>query len=244
MKFNFFNFKKDLLLSIISVAIFMLIWEFVSINKLINPIFIGQPSQIINELFVLFSNNDFFNAFTNSLNALIKGYLLALFIGVGIGYLLGLSKNFYYIARPYVFAINSIPLLAFIPLIILWVGVGSEAKITVIVLMAIIPFIMNSYEGIRSVDQKLIEMANSFQISKSKQIKDIYFWQSLPFVLSASRIALGRAFIGLIVAEFYGFEKGIGYYISFYGMTYKPNKLMAILLIILLLNILITTIIR
>lgn|GEM_PF-1253295 len=232
------------IISIISVMVFFIIWEIVSAGGYVNPLFIGRPTKILNELPILFNDKPFVEGLLGSVIVLLLGYVISIVLGITIGFVAGLNKRIYYIFRPFIFAIQTIPFIAYLPLIIIWFGVGLTAKLTVIVLMAIIPIIINTIEGVRSVDEDLTIMAKSFSASRLFIMKKVEFRQTLPYIISGSRIAFGKAFIAVIVAEFYGFGKGLGYYISFYGLTLKPNKLMAIMLIILFINVAIFGIIR
>ena len=236
--------NKYNLISIVATMGFLATWEIVSVFGIINDLYIGQPTKIFGEIFILLSATSFLEGLVSSLIALFVGYFIALTMGVIIGFAAGLDKKIYAIFRPFIFAINSTPFIVYLPLVIIWFGVDTNAKIMVVVLMAIIPVIINTIEGVRAANPDLIAMSKAFSTSKFFTLRRVIFREALPYIFSGSRIAFGRAFIAVIIAETFGFGKGLGYYISFYGLTLKANKLMAIILMILLINVTVLGIIK
>jgi NitT/TauT family transport system permease protein len=222
---------QSTLVSVLSVLIFISIWEWVSIKELINPLFIGRPSQVITEFFGFLTSQDFWLAYKETISALSIGLLIATSLGLLIGIISGINRYVNSALRPYIYTISSIPTLAFLPIIIIWFGVGGEAKIFVIVLFSIVPIVINVVEGVHSVDKKLLDMAKSFSASQFFVVKKIIIFEIIPYFVSGLRNAIGKAMIGVIVAEFFGLGQGIGYLISFYGQTYKTDKFMALMLV-------------
>jgi NitT/TauT family transport system permease protein len=174
------------------------------------------------------------------LSAFFIGLIIAIIIGVVVGIAVGGSKKLEAAIKPYVFALNSLPLVAIIPLMIIWFGIGAFSKTVVVFLVAVIPIIISVSDGVKTVDQNLVKMAESFGASKIKVI----FFHSLPNIISGIRIAVGRALVGLLAAEFFGFGKGIGYLISLYGSTFEVNKMMALVLLVIAFNILMIALIN
>lgn len=232
-------------ISLISVAVFILLWEYIAVHRIVDPIFIGRPSLILGEFLSFFSNKIFLTSYFASIKTLLLGYLIALILGTVLGIIFGLNKLIYAALKPYIYAINSIPALAFIPIIIIWFGIGVFPKFFIIVLTAIIPMILNVIEGVNSVDKKLLKMAQSFSAGYFFRVKKIIIYEVIPFVVSGARNALGKAFVALIIAEFYGLGKdGLGYYISYYGETYKTNKFFAVLGVVLLTSLVLTYLLK
>jgi sulfonate transport system permease protein len=107
--------------------------------------------------------------------------------------------------------IRNIPHLALIPIVILWFGIGEEAKLFLVALGTFFPIYLNTYHGIRSVDESLIEMAHVYELKGSSLFWHIIFPSALPSILVGVRFALGITWVTLIVAETIAADSGIGY---------------------------------
>jgi ABC-type nitrate/sulfonate/bicarbonate transport system permease component len=230
------NLIKQNYLSPVSVFIFLALWQFVSYFELVNPLFIGTPTQILVELVDLFRTGFIYEHLFSSLQALFFGFGLSILVGIFGGILLGTSEKLYRIFSPYVFGLNAIPKVAIMPLIIIWFGIALEAKVAIIFIMAVVPIMVATMDSARSVEPSFVGMAKSFNASKSFITRNITFFYSLPAIFSGIRIALGRAIIGMIIAEFIGLGRGLGYLISYYGATLQTDRLMAVLFVVLVLN--------
>lgn len=227
---------KQNYLSPVSVLIFLITWQAVSYFEIVNPLFIGTPTQIIVELVDLFRAGFIFVHLSSSLQALFFGFGLSILVGVFGGLMLGTSEKLYKIFSPYVFGLNAIPKVAIMPLIIIWFGIALEAKIVVIFIMAVVPIMVATMDSARSVDPSFVGMAKSFGAPKSFITRNITIFYSLPAIFSGIRIAIGRAIVGMVVAEFLGLGRGLGYLVSYYGATLQTNKMMAVLIVILVIN--------
>ncbi|CAN7508472.1 aliphatic sulfonate ABC transporter permease SsuC [Trinickia sp. LjRoot230] len=136
-------------------------------------------------------------------------------VGGGIGFLLGLAAGVFTLAEAVldstVQMIRNIPALAMIPLVILWFGIGEEAKLFLVALGVFFPVYLNTFHGIRSVDAHLVEMAKSYGVRGFALYRDVILPGALPSILVGVRFALGLMWVMLIVAETISAQSGIGY---------------------------------
>jgi sulfonate transport system permease protein len=136
-------------------------------------------------------------------------------IGGGIGFVLGLATGLFKPAEvaldSTVQMIRNIPALALIPLLILWFGIGEEAKLVLVALGVFFPVYVNTYHGIRSVDRDLIEMSKSYGLSGLALYRHVILPGALPSILVGVRFAFGLMWVMLIVAETISAQSGIGY---------------------------------
>lgn len=136
-------------------------------------------------------------------------------VGGGIGFVLGLATGLFRPAEilldSTVQMIRNIPALAMIPLLILWFGIGEEAKLVLVALGVFFPVYVNTYHGIRSVDRDLIEMSRSYGLSGFALYRHVILPGALPSILVGVRFALGLMWVMLIVAETISAQSGIGY---------------------------------
>jgi len=216
----------------------VLLWQLLINFKIMDPLFTGIPTAIFKETIIMLKSREFYGYFALSLQSFLLAFSLAIVFGLLAGLLLGVNKKLYANYYPYLFAINAIPMIALLPLIIVWFGVGLTAKTAVIFLFSVVPIMANTADSAKLIDDSLIKMAGSFKGRKLFILKSIILPGALPYILSGVRVASSRAVIGLLIAEYNGLGKGIGYLLSFYGATFSINKLMALVLIIVCLNLL------
>lgn len=243
MKNNFFSFINKYRLSIVSVFVFFIFWEIISRLRLVDPLFISSPSKIFLAGKDLVMSGEIFPHLAASLEALVLGFVLAVAIGVIAGLLIGFSKTLRSIFLPYVFALNSLPMVAVVPLIIIWLGIGLYAKVAVVFFMSLSPILINTIDGFQNLDKKLIEMAKSFGASPFFTLRTVTFLSIMPFIFSGLKIAIGKSIIGLVVGEAFGYGKGLGFLVTFYGNTFQVARLMFIILILLVISLIATNLV-
>ncbi len=139
------------------------------------------------------------------------GLLLASVAGILVGIAMATSRVVFDFLDPWVSALYSTPLIALAPLFIIVFGIGLQAKVAVVITLAIFPVIINTTAGIRTTDPKLIETARSFGAGRLQILRKVMLPWSLPFILTGLRLAVGRALIGVVVAEFFGSVNGLGH---------------------------------
>lgn len=235
---------NSFLISLFAVLLFLLSWEALVIFGALDMLYVGQPTGILLRFLGLSKNKEISLALSNTLWAVALGYTISILLGSFLGFISGINKQVYYFLRPLFFSIQTIPAIVFLPLFALWFGAGFEAKVVIIVTMSIGPIIINTYQGVRETDENLIKMAISFGANKFFIFRNIMLFQSLPYILAGAKSSVGKALIAVILAEFYGFGRGLGYYLSYYGATYKINDFMAVIMIIILFNMLLLFVIN
>jgi NitT/TauT family transport system permease protein len=219
---------------------FLLGWELISRMGLISKLFTSRPSEILSAGLQLTADGIFWQHFWISMETLFSGLLLAACCGLFLGILIGASKKTYEFFRPFIFAANALPVVAVIPIIILWFGIGFFAKIFIVFFMAVIPILINTIDGVRNIDQKLIVMAKSLHASNFFMLKKIMFPGALPQSFTGLKSAVGRSIVALVLSEVFGYGKGLGYLISSYGAAFQTARLMFVLLILLAISLTLT----
>lgn len=227
MKDKFIEFFSRYVHSILSLAFFMLAWQAL-IPFFKKELFFSTPLNILHEGFELIVSGYLAPHLMFSLGVLLVGFLAALILGIISGIILGLHAWLRSFLNPYVYLLNTTPLIAIMPLLIIWFGIGISSKIFIVFLMAFVPILISTIEGIKNVDASRISMARSFGAGTFEIIKSVMFLDALPFIISGARIAIGRSLIGLVLSEAFGSGKGIGYLVSFYGITFQTSRLMFI----------------
>jgi ABC-type nitrate/sulfonate/bicarbonate transport system permease component len=191
-----------------SVAFFLLAWEF--FGRGVNPVFGSYPSAIALAFVDLARSGKLWVALLESLQAFAAGYGLAVLVGVPLGLVLG---RFWIVEAAlgiYVTAGYATPLVALVPLLMLWLGLGIKVKIAVVFLMSVFPVVINTWLGVRAVPKSLIEVGKSFVASDAVILRRIVLPATLPYIMAGIRLAVGRAVVAMVVAEFFTSLSGLG----------------------------------
>jgi NitT/TauT family transport system permease protein len=191
-----------------SLLVFLLAWEF--FGRGVNPVFGSYPSAIALAFLELIRSGKIWVALLESLQPFVAGYGLAVLIGVPLGLVLG---RFWIVEAAfgiYVTAGYSMPLVALVPLLMLWLGLGIKVKIAVVFLMSVFPVVINTWLGVRAVPKSLIEVGKSFVASDAVILRRIVLPATLPYIMAGIRLAVGRAVVAMVVAEFFTALSGLG----------------------------------
>jgi NitT/TauT family transport system permease protein len=216
-------------LSIVSLAI---LWE--TVGRALDSTLIPPLTQIGAAWWKLFSSGKLIANLSMSLTTLVTGFCLAAFIGVVIGLLMGRFRAIEHFLDLYVNALMSAPTTAFVPVLILWLGLGMESRIAVVFLFAIFVIIINTMTGVKQVDTVLVEMARSFGAKEREIFFKIMLPAALPAIMAGLRLGMGRAVKGMVTAEMLLTLTGIGALIMQYGSSFATDSLFAVILTILL----------
>ncbi len=203
------NFFKGLLLP----AIIILSWFAVSELRLFSFYILPPPSQVLATAITLLDKGILLQHLTISFYRVIAGFLIAFLLAFPLAVLLGSNRQFAPFINPLLEFVRHIPPLACIPLLILWFGIGEASKLAVIILAAFFPVFLNTLNGIRHCDQKLLEVGNAFRFSTWEKFRRIVLPATLPFIIIGIRLGLGYSWRALIGAELVAASAGIGYMI-------------------------------
>ena len=209
-----------------SIVTVLALWEFA--GPRLNPLILRPPSAILRAFVELVGTGELQEALGQSLREFTAGMAIALIAGIVLGVASGRSRFLYNAIDPLVGALYSTPSVALVPLISVAFGraaVGDEPRIATIALFAIFPILINTQQGVRNVDQSLLEVARAFSSSERRLWTDVILPSALPFVLAGVRLAIGRGLIGMIVAEFLIGLVVLGYLIIAYENVFRIDRM-------------------
>jgi NitT/TauT family transport system permease protein len=198
---------------IASIAALLLLWEVVPRMITLSEgtkLFFTTPSQVVGTLWSLFATGKIWTPLGVSASAFAVGLALSIAVGLPLGVLIGRSKTLNAMLDPFVTAFNATPRLVFLPLLMLWFGLGLEMKVVIVFIGALFPILINTYEGVRNADRTLINVVRSFGASEWDVARLVVVPNSMPYIIAGLRLAIGRAVLGVVVAEFFGSESGLG----------------------------------
>jgi len=188
-------------------------------------IFISSPTLVASAAFrMFFVTGEIWRDIAWSALGYGLGLALAIAIGIPLGLAAGWYRRFSYAIDPFLSALNATPQVAFLPLIVVWVGTGLGARVLIIVLLAVLPIAINARAAVRTTDPRLIKVASSFGAGDLRLFRTIILPSAVPFLLAALRLAIGRGMIGVVVGEIYGSAAGIGAMISQAGSRFQTDK--------------------
>jgi ABC-type nitrate/sulfonate/bicarbonate transport system permease component len=194
-------------------------WEVIA--KLAGENFVPTPLQTFAAAVQVFSDGSVPRAALSTIYVFLAGYLLSIVIAVPLGLLMGGVRVIGAALEPYMDALSAMPRVSFIPLIIVFLGLGYEAKICVVFLGAIIPILINTYAGVLNSDRDLIEMARSAGATDLQIFRKIMLPGAMPFILAGMRVGAALALINTVVAELYTAVGGLGGLLAIYGNTFR-----------------------
>jgi ABC-type nitrate/sulfonate/bicarbonate transport system permease component len=183
-------------------------------------LFFTTPSEIVQTFFELMEKGEIQKHFYISATEFLVGLALAIVAGLPLGIITGRSNTMNALLDPFITAFNATPRLVFLPLILLWLGIGIWSKIVIVFIGALFPLLINTYEGVRNVNQVLVNVVRSFGANEWQIMKMVVLPNSLPYVVAGLRLAIGRAILGVVVGEFFGASKGLGFMIAMAAGSY------------------------
>jgi NitT/TauT family transport system permease protein len=219
----------------ISVIVFFVFWEFAARDM--NPLFMTYPSAIFRAAVEITANGELIAALMESLVPLLIGLAISIVGGVLIGTLIAQFWLIEYILDPFLNALYAIPRVALVPIIILWAGLETAGKVTILVSIAIFPVIFNTYAGIKDVRGGLLEIGRAYCASPLQMFTKIVMPASVPYIMAGIRLAVGLAIIGMVVAEFFTAISGLGGLIVKYANTFATAKLFVPVVLIAILGV-------
>ncbi|MBX9740725.1 MAG: ABC transporter permease [Beijerinckiaceae bacterium] len=192
----------------LSVALAVLAWEI--FGRDVNPVFGSYPSAIAVAFWELLRSGELHAALWQSMQAFLVGYGLAVILGVPLGLLIGRSRFLEAAIGIFVTGAYAMPLVALVPLLVLWMGLGFAVKACIVFLMAVFPIIINTWLGVRAVPKTLIEVGKSFVASDFTIMRRIVLPATIPYIMAGIKLAVGRGVVGMVIAEFFTAISGLG----------------------------------
>jgi ABC-type nitrate/sulfonate/bicarbonate transport system permease component len=230
-----------------SIVLLLLVWQVVPYFVALKPgtkLFFTVPSQIAGTLWEMFASGSVWAPLGVSATAFAIGLALAIAAGLPLGILLGRSKTLDAMFDPFITAFNATPRLVFLPLLMLWFGIGLWSKVAVVLLGALFPLLINTYEGVRNADKLLINVVRSFGASEWDIARLVVVPNALPFIVVGLRLAIGRAVLGVVVSEFFGSQEGLGVVMVRAASSFQVNVVFAGLIIFAALSLAMTGLVK
>jgi sulfonate transport system permease protein len=222
------------------LAFILVLWQL--LGPLVNPIFFSYPSKIAAAFYELtFETGELQHYMVESLLVLFYGLAAAIVVGVPLAILMARFRRVDWALDLPINAMYATPMVALVPLLVLWFGIYMTAKVIVVFLFCVFPILINTYQGVRECDKNMLEVARSFRSSEWGMWREVLFPFALPYIAAGIRLAIGRGLVGVVIAEFYTTISGLGYMISRYAHIFETDKTFVPVILLMVLGISLTS---
>jgi NitT/TauT family transport system permease protein len=215
---------------ILVFAAFILFWWLMS--AIVGRGFMPSPRDTVLAGWGMLGDGSLGVATLQSIYSLLGGFAIATVVAIPAGLVMGGVRIVGAVMEPYVDALSSMPRVAFLPLIIVFLGLGYEAKIFMVFIGAVMPILVNTYAGVLQSDGELIEMARSTGASDIDIFRKIVLPGALPYIMTGLRVGASLALINTVVAELYTAVSGLGGLLSIYGNSFRMAPYFVIVVIL------------
>jgi ABC-type nitrate/sulfonate/bicarbonate transport system permease component len=209
-----------LLLRLGSVLAGLLAWHYAAETVIKDSSILVSPLVVLSKAYEMtVATGELYPHLFASAMIFFYGFVLAIMVGVPLGFLMALSPLVRDYVNPWMTTLYTAPRIAFAPVLLLWFGIGAGSKVAIVFLGCVFPVLINSYYGMRVVNREYVELARSYRLDRWALFRKILLPASVPFILAGVRLAIGRGLTGVAIAEWFGATEGLGYLIFFAGQT-------------------------
>ena len=202
------------LLGLIIPIIIVIAWYIATNYTDLPETILPKISSVFNTGIEMIKSGQLPNDIGISIGRVLKGFVVSAIIGIVLGSLMGMSKTVEALFLTTVTTIRQIPMIAWIPLIILWAGIGETSKVIIIVIAAVFPILINTISGISSTPKGLVEVSNLYKLSRWRTFTKVYLPHALPQILVGLKLGLGVSWMAVVASELIAASSGIGYRMS------------------------------
>jgi sulfonate transport system permease protein len=224
------------------LSIILIAWEL--IGPMINPIFFSYPSKIAIAFYELTVSGELFYFLGQSLEVLLYALLIAIAAGIPLAIAMARLRWLDWALDLPINALYATPLVALVPILVLWFGIYLKAKIIIVFLFAVFPIVINTYQGVRECDKNILEVARSFRSSERQIWADVLLPFALPYIAAGIRLAIGRGLVGMIIAEFYTTISGLGFMVTKYANMFAMDKTFVPVIVLMILGVTLTAVLK
>jgi len=222
---------EDAVLGLLAVAAFVVIWEVVIDVAHVSALFMSPPSKVFaaarNEL----ASDTIWHHLGVSGIELVFGYVAAAVVGIPLGVLFGWYRRAKSAAQPFISFFSAVPRVAFLPVIVVLVGIGIVSKEIIVFISAVFPIIFNTIAGMQSLDANLVKCARSFGANDRQIFRTVALPGSVPMIVAGLRLGVGHGLVGVVVGELYAATAGLGFYMAQNAAQFHTDKMFFALLV-------------
>lgn len=222
----------------------LIAWEGASRAGMLDPVLMSSPARIVKAGARLWESGALAGDVWFTLQVFFASMALALVLGLGAGILMGSSKLAYQVLNPFVVMANGLPKVVLMPWIVLWLGISMAANVFLGTLMASFPVMTSVYGGMRQMEGDLVLLARSFGASRWMIWREILIPSLLPHLLAGMRVAISYTMVGVILAEFFASNKGVGHRMVVYMSNFDVDAFFVCVVLVAAWTVTCTSVVR
>lgn len=220
---------------LVAVGVLFGLWELAGL--FVSTSLISSPQQVAVDFVDQFISGPAVPALELSLRELYIGIGIGVSAGIVLGLAIGRYRLLDAVLSPYINAANATPLNVLIPLLLVWVGIGTEARILFIILISFFPVLLNTAGGLRNVSKGYVEVGKMLGLNEHQLMRKVILPASMPYIFAGVRVGVALGVIGMIVGEIEVSNVGIGYFINLYGNGFRTGQLLALIFLAALIGV-------
>lgn len=213
------------ILALISLGSVLAIWTALSGFGIVNNVLVPSPQDVAKAALTAIRDGSLLTNAAASLTRVLEGFAVAMLIAIPLGVLMGVSRTARGLVDPLIELLRPVPPIAFIPLAILWFGIGEFSKVMIIAYGAFFPIFVNTMAGFRDVDRVHIRAAQTLGAQRYDIFKDVVLPSAFPQMVTGARLGMGMAFIVLVAAELVASSEGLGYLINDARFSFRTDQI-------------------
>ena len=214
MSRHILNKSRVVILQLLLASALLGIWEYCSASKIIDPFFFSRPSEIAVRVGHWIATGVVWSHLLTTLLEMILSFLIGGCLGAVLGFALGTLPTAAVLLDPYIRVANALPRVVLAPIFLLWFGLGIWSKVALGVTVVFFLVFFNTFRGNREVDPLLIDNARMLGASGRQLARHVLVPSALTWIFSSLHISIGMAIVAVVVGEYLGASKGIGYLIA------------------------------
>ena len=230
-----------LVITIFNFTLFFILWEVIARMGIVSKLLLPPISAVVTETIEMAQDGSLWKHLSFSATNFTLGFLIASATGIPLGLLLGASRKLDIILGPYVWAFFSTPRLALLPLITVAMGFGMASKVFLIFIGAFFVIVINTWAGVKTVEQSLIHAGRVFGASRVQIFSKIVVPYTLPFIVVGLRLGVTRALVVTVVAEMLASSQGMGYVIVRAVDAFNSARLFSMIVILVIVSMILVT---
>jgi len=214
-------------LGVAFIAVLLVMWEMAVATGTISSLSVPRMSEILVTWWRLILSGELLRELGDSLWRMFVGYFFGVSLGVLLGLLMGYFRLFYNLLEPVTEVLRPIPSPAYLPIVILFLGIDDEMKIFMIAFASLFPVLINTHSGVRSVDPIQLQTARTFGVAGRKLVWQVVLPAASPYIFTGMRVSLAVALIVMVISEMVAASSGIGYFILSAQRGFKIREMFA-----------------
>ncbi|MDB5543771.1 MAG: nitrate/sulfonate/bicarbonate transporter permease [Hyphomicrobiales bacterium] len=236
---TYWPFLRDMSVHVLVLAI----WE-IACRTVIPPIYLPAPSSIVTAFIATAKSGELATQLGQTVSVLALGFFLALVTGMMLGVAMGASRVLSRLLDPYINALNAMPTVALVPLVVIWLGLGYEAKVFLTWIVSFFSIVISAQTAVQNIPHAYLDTARAFASGPFATLNKVVIPASIPYFVSGIRLGLARGLVGVVVAEMFTALSGLGYMVTTYGNTFRINYVFVPIITLAFLSVFLNALLR